>query len=97
MIYEAALRSGAGDALTNTLGRPGCAVLPLAINTGVAALSFGCKGNRTFTGLPDNEMYQAIPGDKWETVLAAVSDIIAANTKMERYYLDHRTSLAGST
>jgi uncharacterized protein (DUF169 family) len=45
LIYEAALLAGAGDALTHALGRPGCAVLPLAQKSGTAAMSFGCKGN----------------------------------------------------
>src|SRR5262249_19650236 len=34
LIYETALRSGAGPGLANTLGRPACAVLPLALKTG---------------------------------------------------------------
>ena len=65
LIYEAALRSGAGEALTHALGRPACAVLPLSLQSGKAALSFGCKGNRTFTGLPDDELYLAIPAANW--------------------------------
>src|SRR6476620_8336623 len=34
LIYETALRAGAGAALANTLGRPACAVLPMAAKTG---------------------------------------------------------------
>src|SRR5258707_234997 len=47
LIYETALRAGSGAALSNTLGRPACAVLPLANKTGLASLSLGCMGNRT--------------------------------------------------
>jgi uncharacterized protein (DUF169 family) len=86
IIYEAALRAGAGDALTHALGRPGCAVLPLSLNSGAAALSFGCKGNRTFTGLPDDELYVAIPGSKWRDVENALDSILNANAAMETYY-----------
>jgi uncharacterized protein (DUF169 family) len=86
IVYEAALRAGAGDALTHALGRPGCAVLPLAVNAGSAALSFGCKGNRTFTGLPDDELYVAIPGGKWRDVENALESILEANAAMETYY-----------
>jgi uncharacterized protein (DUF169 family) len=86
IVYEAALRAGAGDALTHALGRPGCAVLPLALNSGSAALSFGCKGNRTFTGLPDEELYVAIPGGKWRDVENALESILSANAAMETYY-----------
>src|SRR5882762_4358664 len=39
LIYETALRAGAGAALANILGRPACAVLPLAKKTGLASLS----------------------------------------------------------
>lgn len=86
IVYEAALRAGAGNALTHALGRPGCAVLPLALGSGSSALSFGCKGNRTFTGLPDEEMYIAIPGEKWPEVERAAESILAANSAMECYY-----------
>jgi len=55
-------------------------------NSGRAALSFGCIGNRTYTGLPDNELYLAIPGDKWEAVADAVEEITSANASMESYY-----------
>jgi uncharacterized protein (DUF169 family) len=96
LIYEAALRAGAGDALTHTLGRPGCAVLPLSVKTGQAAMSFGCKGNRTFTGLPDEELYVAIPGAKWDAVLSALTEIVAANSAMEAHYRAHGAAVSGN-
>jgi uncharacterized protein (DUF169 family) len=96
LIYEAALRAGAGDALSQTLGRPGCAVLPLSVKTGQAAMSLGCKGNRTFTGLPDEELYVAIPGAKWDAVLSALTDIVAANGTMEAHYLAHGVAVLGN-
>lgn len=86
LLYEAALRAGAGNALANILGRPGCAVLPLAVKTGTAALSLGCKGNRTFTGLPDDELYLAIPGGRWAAVVGKVEEIVASNRAMESFY-----------
>jgi len=96
LIYEAALRAGAGDALSQTLGRPGCAVLPLSVKTGQAAMSLGCKGNRTFTGLPDEELYVAIPGAKWDAVLSALTDIVAANGTMKAHYLAHGVAVLGN-
>src|SRR6266478_7028744 len=72
LIYETALRSGAGAGLANTLGRPACAVLPLASKTGLASLSLGCMGNRTFTGLPEEEMYVCIPGARWDALVLAL-------------------------
>jgi uncharacterized protein (DUF169 family) len=86
LVYEAALRAGAASAIAGILGRPGCAVLPLARKTGTAALSFGCKGNRTFTGLPDEELYIAIPGGRWKDVAARLPEIAGANAAMETLY-----------
>lgn len=92
-LYEAALAAGAAGGLLNVLGRPGCAVLPLAGQVG-AALSLGCRGNRTFTGLPDTEIYVCIPGDQWDAVAAQVASIIAANDTMGAYYRAKNQQLA---
>ncbi len=91
LLYEAAVRAGAGQALTQTLGRPGCAVLPLTANTGAASLSFGCRGNRTFTGLADTDLYFALPGKHWPAFQQALADIVAADEKMTAHYRQHQT------
>jgi uncharacterized protein (DUF169 family) len=91
LIYEAAVKAGAGSAVTNALGRPACAVLPLTTASGHTSISLGCKGNRTFTGLPDEEMYVAIPGDKWDAVLGKMAEVHEANAAMERYYCERKT------
>jgi uncharacterized protein (DUF169 family) len=93
MIYEAALRSGAGSMAPPALGRPGCAILPLTLNSGASAFSFGCKGNRTFTGLPDSEMYISIPGAKWDAFVAAMGEIVKANVTMEAHYKAHEDAV----
>src|SRR5580704_14330663 len=89
LIYEAALRSGVGNIATPALGRPGCAVLPMALQSGASALSFGCKGNRTFSGLPDEDMYHAIPGTKWDAFVETVETIANANATMAAHYKKH--------
>ena len=94
LIYEAALKAGAGDSLTHSLGRPACAVLPLTTTNGQTSISLGCKGNRTFTGLSDEEMYVAIPGDKWQAVIEKLTETHEANLAMEKYYSDRKTQLA---
>jgi len=91
LLYEAALRCGAGSALTPALGRPGCAVLPLTANSGAASLSFGCRGNRTFTGLPETEMYFALPGAHWPAFQAAFEEIGSADAKMTAHYRQHES------
>jgi uncharacterized protein (DUF169 family) len=95
-IYESALRAGAGNALANILGRPACAVLPLASKTGLASLSLGCMGNRTFTGLPDEELYVCIPSGHWSKVLAKSIEIGRANAAMKQFYQDRQTQFAPS-
>ena len=95
LIYETALRSGAGAALANTLGRPACAVLPLASRTGIASLSLGCMGNRTFTGLPDEELYVCIPGGRWDALVSKLTEIGRANSAMQQHYRNHKAQFAG--
>jgi uncharacterized protein (DUF169 family) len=90
LIYETALRAGAGAALANTLGRPACAVLPLTSKTNLASLSLGCMGNRTFTGLPDEELYVCIPGSQWAVLLAKLTEIGKANSEMRQFYTNHK-------
>ncbi len=86
LVYETALRAGAGSALINALGRPGCAILPLTYNSGAASISLGCKGNRTYTGLPDSEMYVCISGAKWDSLAVELAKVVAANEAVERYH-----------
>lgn len=89
LLYEAAARSGAGGSMPG-LGRPACAALPLAVQNGSAAISLGCKGNRTFTGLPDDEMYLAFTGVQWEGVASQLAATVAANQTMEAHYTGHK-------
>jgi uncharacterized protein (DUF169 family) len=86
ILYEAAIKAGAGSALTGTLGRPACAVLPLAHNGDSPALSLGCKGNRTFTGLPEGELYVCVPAGKWEAVAGKLIETLSANDVLGTFY-----------
>ena len=90
LIYEAAIKAGAGSALASALGRPACAILPLTTANRQTSISLGCKGNRTFTGLADEEMYVAIPGDKWEAVIGKFTEAHEANAAMGKYYSDRK-------
>ena len=40
----------------------------------VPAVSFGCVGNRVYTGAGDTDAYFAIPGAKFATVEESLSD-----------------------
>ena len=94
ILYEAALRAGAGSITPKIVGRPGCAVEALTMGSGEAAMSLGCKGNRTFTGLVDSEMYVSVPGAKWEAVVDAVVDITGSNESMGEYYAGQKEKFA---
>lgn len=96
LLYEATVQVGAGTAVMNTLGRPACALLPLTMQTGAASLSLGCKGNRTFTGLPDTEMYVSIPAHKWRAVVEQVASVQGANQTMENHYLQQKAQFGAS-
>jgi uncharacterized protein (DUF169 family) len=74
--------SGAGPAM----GRPTCAVLPEAINTSRTSASFGCVGNRVYTGADDNDAYFAIPGAHLAAVESQLAVIVEANDTLESFH-----------
>ena len=69
-----------------TMGRPTCAVLPEAINSGRTAASFGCIGNRVYTGADDTEAYFAIPGAQIGVVEESLVIIVRANQELEKFH-----------
>ena len=86
LLFEAAVRSGASGPVAPLIARPGCAVVPQVVEGGLTALSFGCIGNRTYTGLPDGELYLAVPGASWRVLTDALQEIVEANTGMASHY-----------
>lgn len=90
LLYEAVVQAGVSTALMPSLGRPACAVLPLALSSDAAAISLGCKGNRTFTELSEGKLYLCIPGDKWDEVLEHYTKAAQANEIMGNYYTDKK-------
>lgn len=91
LLYEAALQAGICGTTVPALGRPACAALPLTQNTNSVTFSLGCKGNRTFTGLPDDEMYLCIPGTKGALLVEKYGQIQQANAAMEAHYVAHKS------
>ena len=87
LLAEAAQAAGvAGGGAT--MGRPTCSVIPEAIQSGRAATSFGCIGNRVYTGLGDEEGYYAIPGAKVAEVVGRLATITEANRQLEIFHRD---------
>ena len=85
VLSEAARSAGAFDEGT-TMGRPACAMLPMAVNSSSAVASVGCIGNRVYTGLGDDELYITVPGAKTEAVLAQLDTIMTANRELEKFH-----------
>jgi uncharacterized protein (DUF169 family) len=79
---EAAGKSGA----TPTMGRPTCAVVPQAIGAQRTSASFGCIGNRVYTGLDDSEAYFAIPGSALAAVEERLRVMVHANAELEKFH-----------
>jgi uncharacterized protein (DUF169 family) len=61
-------------------------VLPEAINSARTAASFGCVGNRVYTGADDSEAYFAIPGAQLAALEESLSVIVRANQELEKFY-----------
>jgi uncharacterized protein (DUF169 family) len=92
LLAEAAQAAGVAGA-GPTMGRPTCAVLPEAINSARTAASFGCIGNRVYTGAADDDAYFAIPGEQLPAVEEKLAVIVRANQELEKF---HRARAASS-
>jgi uncharacterized protein (DUF169 family) len=87
---EAARAAGVFDT-SAIMGRPACAMIPLAMERRVGVASFGCIGNRVYTGLGDDDLYVTIPGTALEATLAELETIVHANVELEAF---HRARLS---
>jgi len=85
LLAEAAQAAGAAGA-GPALGRPTCAVLPEAIESGRTAARFGCVGNRVYTGAGDEEAYFAIPGAQLAAVEEKLAIVVRANHELEKFH-----------
>ena len=70
----------------SVMGRPTCAVLPEAINTARTAASFGCVGNRVYTGTADSDAYFAIPGPQVGAIEDSLAVIVRANRELKTFH-----------
>jgi uncharacterized protein (DUF169 family) len=86
MLLAEAAQSAGVSGTTPTMGRPTCAVLPEAINSSKTSASFGCVGNRVYTGADDTEAYFAIPGAALGAVEERLKVIVRANQALEQFH-----------
>ena len=95
LVTEAARHAGAFEAGA-VLGRPACAMIPVALNLRRGVASVGCVGNRVYTGLGDDELYVAVPGAAIDRVLIALETILAANNELEHFHQTRAMALETS-
>lgn len=93
LLAEASEHAGVAGA-TPAMGRPTCAVIPESINASRTAVSFGCVGNRVYTGASDTEAYFAIPGEHLAAVESSVATIVRANEALEKFHNARATGQA---
>ena len=94
LLNEAANRAGVTSG-PPALGRPTCMALPASMQHG-AILSLGCIGNRTYTGLAEDEMYVVFRGRDLAGVAAARATIVSANAALREYAKERRQHLSSS-
>jgi uncharacterized protein (DUF169 family) len=89
ILSEAAQQLEMG--LPPAMGRPACAVIPQAFNTGRTALSLGCCGARAYLDImtPDVAVY-AIPGAMLEAFTERVSVLAKANAILTTFHTIRR-------
>lgn len=90
LVAEAARAAGVFDT-GSIMGRPACAMVPYSTTHGTGVASFGCIGNRVYTGLDDNDLYVAIPGSGLAATIAELETIVRANEALETF---HRARLS---
>jgi len=76
------------------MGRPACAVVPQAMNTGRAALSLGCCGARAYLDiLADDVAIFAIPGAKLSEYTERIEVLSRANALLSRFHQIRRRAV----
>ncbi len=76
------------------LGRPACAVIPSALKENAVASSYACMGARTFAGIGEGELIQAIPAAVLPRLADQLPKILAANAAMKEYYAERKARFA---
>ena len=85
ILSEASQQLEAG--LPPAMGRPACAVIPQARNTGRSALSLGCCGARAYLDvLTDDVALYAVPGVSIDAFAERVAALAGANDILAKFH-----------
>jgi uncharacterized protein (DUF169 family) len=80
--------------LPPAMGRPACAVVPQASNTGRSALSLGCCGARAYLDiLSDDVALYAVPGASIAAFAGRVAALSRANSILSRFHRIRRRDI----
>jgi uncharacterized protein (DUF169 family) len=71
---------------TAVFGRPACAAIPSALGGAQPAISLGCIGMRTFTGIGEDRLLAVIPGERLEAFAEALGKVRTVNDAMQEFY-----------
>ena len=76
------------------MGRPACAVIPQARNTGRSALSLGCCGARAYLDvLSENIALYAIPGATLDAFAERITALSKANGILTKFHQIRRKDI----
>src|SRR5262245_34229815 len=82
--------------LPPAMGRPACAIVPQARNSGRTALSLGCCGARAYLDvLTDDVALYAVPGDRLEAFAQRVAELAKANEVLTAFHRRRRRDVEG--
>jgi uncharacterized protein (DUF169 family) len=85
ILSEASLQLEGG--MPPAMGRPACAIIPQARNTGRSALSLGCCGARAYLDvLSDDVALYAVPGATLSAFAARVAALSKANGILTKFH-----------
>jgi len=70
----------------SAFGRPTCAVIPRALKTGAASMSFGCVGARTYINLTPGEVVLTLPVSQFAGLVERLEVIVTANAALAPYH-----------
>ncbi|MFQ5780178.1 MAG: DUF169 domain-containing protein [Nitrospiria bacterium] len=77
------------------MGRPACAVIPQVINHGIAAVSLGCCGARTYLDALFGEVaLWALPGEKIEQYCEQITVLAKANRSLTLFHHRRKEDVA---
>ena len=93
LLWEAARGVGIhGDG--ETMGRPTCAMIPAARQSGRLMTSLGCIGNRVYNELADDQLYAALPAERMAEVIKHLETVVEANRQLEGFHRERLASVS---